>query len=291
MTTLVLGATGHVGPYVVSALRARGESVRALVRDLDRARTLLGDDVDLRLGDLGNERSMRAAMRGVTSMFLLTPHGPFMAACQRRLIALARQQDVRIVKLSGTSAGIRRDGPDACRQHWLVEQDLAQQQTPHVILRPNAFMQGLVAGLAASAVASGTVAYPLRMAGLSVIDCADIGEAAAVALTDASHDGHTFTLTGPSAPTYEEIAQHITDALGLEVTVVDTTPAQVGKAMRARGATDWEAHHLTEMLTLFRRGESEYLTDHVEYLTGRPPRPVADYLTSHAQALTTTGSS
>jgi uncharacterized protein YbjT (DUF2867 family) len=291
MTILVLGATGHVGPHVVSALRALGQPVRALVRDPDAASALLGDETELRLGDLANDASVRGALRGTTAMFLLTPHGPFMAACQRRLIALARQQDVRIVKLSGTSAGIRRDGPDACRQHWLVEQDLARGSSPFVILRPNAFMQGLVAGLAASAVATRTVANPLGTAGLSVVDCADIGEAAAVALTDASHDGRTFTLTGPSAPTYEQIAQHIADAFGVEVTVVDTSPAQVGQAMRSRGATDWEAHHLTEMLTLFRRGESEYLTDDVEYLTGRRPRPVADYLTSHAQALTTTGSS
>jgi len=291
MTTLVLGATGHVGPHVASSLRALGEPVRALVRDPDAAFSLLGDEVELRLGDLGNEGSVRAAMRGVTSLFLLTPHGPCMAAGQRRLIALAREQRVRVVKLSGTSAGIRPDGPDACRQHWVVEQDLTQGQSPYVILRPNAFMQGLVAGLAASAVATGTIANPLGTAGLSVIDCADIGRAAAVALTDAAHDGQTFTLTGPSAPTYEQIAQHIAEAFALQVTVVDTTPARVGEAMHSRGATDWEAHHLTEMLTLFRRGESEYLTDHVEYLTGRPPTSVADYLTSHAEVLATTGTS
>lgn len=291
MTTLVLGATGHLGPHVASSLRALGEPVRALVRDQDAAFSLLGDEVELRLGDLGNEGSVRAAMRGVTSLFLLTPHGPRMAADQRRLISLAREQDVRIVKLSGTSAGIRRDGPDACRQHWMVEQDLTRGQSPYVILRPNAFMQGLVAGLATSAGATGTIANPLGTSGISLIDCADIGQAAAVVLTDGAHDGQTFTLTGPSAPTYEEIAQHIADAFALQVTVVDTTPARVGEAMRSRGATDWEAHHLTEMLTLFRRGESESLTDHVEYLTGHPPRTVADYLTSHAELFATTGKS
>ena len=92
---------------------------------------------------------------------------------------------MRIVKLSGTNAGIRPDGPDACRQHWQVEQYLASGRTPCVILRPNAFMQGLLAGLAASAVATGTIANPLGAAGLSMVDCADIGEAAAAeVLTD-----------------------------------------------------------------------------------------------------------
>jgi uncharacterized protein YbjT (DUF2867 family) len=118
-----------------------GEPVRALVRDPDAASSLLGDEIELRLGDLANDASVRAAMRGATSMVLLTPHGPFMAAAQRRLIAFAREHGVRVVKLSGTSAGIRRDGPDACRQHWLVEQDLAQGHSPYVILRSAASLR------------------------------------------------------------------------------------------------------------------------------------------------------
>ncbi len=288
MTTLVLGSTGHVGPHVVSALRTRGERVRALVRNPGSAASLLPGDVELRRGDLRDGQAVRAALHGVASLFLLTPHGPSMAADQHRLIALAREQDVRIVKLSGTSAGIGPDGPDACRQHWQVEQDLATGQTPYVILRPNAFMQGLVAGLAASVAATGTIANPLGTAGLSVVDCADIGEAAAAVLTDPAHDRKTYVLTGPAAPTYRQIAAHIGEILGVEVTVVDTTPAQVGQAMRARGATDWEARHLTEMLTMFRRGESEYLTDHVENLTGHPACSVTDYLHSHADLFATT---
>ena len=58
--------------------------------------------------------------------------------------------------------------------------------------------------------------------------------------------------------------------------------------MRARGATDWEAGHLTEMLTMFCRGESEYLTDHVQILTGHPPRSVTGYLRNHAELFATT---
>jgi uncharacterized protein YbjT (DUF2867 family) len=288
MTSLVLGPTGHVGPHVVSALRAHGEPVRALVRDPDHAASVLPADVELIGGDLRDHESVAVALRGAAAMFLLTPHGPSMAEDQHRLIALARQHDVRVVKLSGTSAGIRPDGPDACRQHWEVEQDLANGRTPHVILRPNAFMQGLVAGLAAGVVATGELVNPLGTAGLSVIDCADIGDAAAAVLTDPAHDGHTYTLTGPSAPTYREIAQQIGEVFGVEVTVVDSSPRQVGQAMRSRGATAWEADHLTEMLTMFSRGASAYLTDHVEVLTGHPPRSLTDYLRGHAQHFVTT---
>ena len=49
---LVAGATGGVGKRVVQKLRERGEKVRALVRDIDKARSILGDDVDLVVADI-----------------------------------------------------------------------------------------------------------------------------------------------------------------------------------------------------------------------------------------------
>lgn len=49
---LVAGATGGVGKRVVKRLRERGEKVRALVRDIDKARSILGNDVDLVVADI-----------------------------------------------------------------------------------------------------------------------------------------------------------------------------------------------------------------------------------------------
>ncbi|AUS99178.1 NADH:ubiquinone oxidoreductase [Nostoc sp. CENA543] len=49
---LVAGATGGVGKRVVKQLLAQGYKVRALVRDIDRARAILGNDVDLVTADI-----------------------------------------------------------------------------------------------------------------------------------------------------------------------------------------------------------------------------------------------
>lgn len=287
MSILVLGGTGHVGPHVVAALHRRGAPVRALVRDPDRARDLLPDTAELCQGDYRDGQSIDQALRGVTAMFLLTRHGPSMAADQHRLVAAARERDVRIVKLSGTSAGIRPDGPDACAQHWAVEQDLIHGSTPWVILRPNAFMQGLIAGLAATATATGSISNPLGTAGLSAVDCEDIGEAAAAVLCDPGHDGHTYVLTGPEAPTYPQIGRLIGEALDRAITVVDTTPDQVGESLRNRGVPEWDARHLTEMLTMFAAGAAQDSTQDVQRLTGHPPRSVAQFLCAHRELFAT----
>lgn len=49
---LVAGATGGVGKRVVRRLVERGYKVRSLVRDIEKARTTLGDDVDLVVADI-----------------------------------------------------------------------------------------------------------------------------------------------------------------------------------------------------------------------------------------------
>jgi uncharacterized protein YbjT (DUF2867 family) len=49
---LVAGATGGVGKRVVRRLVAQGYKVRSLVRDIDKARTILGDSTDLVVADI-----------------------------------------------------------------------------------------------------------------------------------------------------------------------------------------------------------------------------------------------
>ncbi|KAI4365178.1 hypothetical protein MLD38_021188 [Melastoma candidum] len=55
---LVSGATGGVGRRVVDILRKKGLSVRVLVRNEEKARRMLGPDVDLIVGDITKESTL-----------------------------------------------------------------------------------------------------------------------------------------------------------------------------------------------------------------------------------------
>jgi uncharacterized protein YbjT (DUF2867 family) len=57
---LVTGATGRVGRATIAALRGAELPVAAFVRDPDRAREILGPDIELRAGDLGDEATLTA---------------------------------------------------------------------------------------------------------------------------------------------------------------------------------------------------------------------------------------
>ncbi|KAL6629639.1 hypothetical protein ACP70R_029404 [Stipagrostis hirtigluma subsp. patula] len=55
---LVTGATGGVGRRVVDILRKKGVPVRVLARNADKARSMLGPDVDLIIGDVTKEETL-----------------------------------------------------------------------------------------------------------------------------------------------------------------------------------------------------------------------------------------
>ncbi|MDB9305656.1 MULTISPECIES: CIA30 family protein [Cyanophyceae] len=57
---LVAGATGGVGKRVVRRLVERGEKVRALVRDIDKARSILSNDVDLVAADITKPETLNS---------------------------------------------------------------------------------------------------------------------------------------------------------------------------------------------------------------------------------------
>ena len=65
---LVTGATGKVGSRLAKRLARRGDDVRGLVRDPIRAADLRGAGVELAQGDLLDEGSLAAAVRGVDAV-------------------------------------------------------------------------------------------------------------------------------------------------------------------------------------------------------------------------------
>lgn len=69
MRVLVTGASGFTGQHLARHLRARGDEVRALVRDPARGADLPASDIELATGDLKNPGDIAAAVRGVDVVY------------------------------------------------------------------------------------------------------------------------------------------------------------------------------------------------------------------------------
>ena len=84
MKAFVAGATGETGRRIVQELVARNIPVRALVRDVEKARAILPPDVELVLGDVLEAQSLNAALGDSTVLLCATgakpsfdPTGPY----------------------------------------------------------------------------------------------------------------------------------------------------------------------------------------------------------------------
>ena len=66
---VVFGAAGALGVAIVRRLDTEGETVCAVVRDLERARRLLPPSVDIRIGDATSAESVRVACRNADVVY------------------------------------------------------------------------------------------------------------------------------------------------------------------------------------------------------------------------------
>ena len=137
MTTLVTGATGHIGNNLVRALLARGERVRALRRPGSSPKPLAGLDVESVEGDLRDAASLARAVAGVERVYHVAAmisirNGDREAlwdanvAGTARLLAAAREAGVkRVVHTSSFGAMGRNPNGPSSEEHALDPEEPA----------------------------------------------------------------------------------------------------------------------------------------------------------------------
>ncbi len=282
MSVLVIGATGNIGRLVVSAVLDRGTEVVGFCRQAERGQEPAGLDragVRLAYGDLRDPESVRKAAAGCDAIFVLTPHSPNQVELQGAAIAAAADTGARVVKISSWTPSVYADTPvPGSWRHFTTQQQLIDREVPFTILGPNYFMHNLVNRYAPDVQARGLLLSPAGDRGISMVDARDVAEAAATVLTESGHEGCTYTLSGPSAPTYSEIARQLTELTGRDVTYYDMNDNEFRIWMAAQGRQDWETDHAAAIFALYREGIGELVTSDVETLTGHPARSIESFL-------------
>jgi uncharacterized protein YbjT (DUF2867 family) len=279
----ITGATGTNGREVMRLLAARNLPVRAMVRDLGKAEDLRHSTVEVVAGDFDRPETLRAALSGVERAFLLTNSTERAEAQQLAFVEAARQSGVaHIVKLSQLHAD-ERSPVRFLRYHAVVEQAIRASGMAYTFLRPNLFMQGLLA-FAPTIKEHHALYAPAGDARVSVVDVRDIAAAAVAALVEPGHAGRVYDLTGPEALSHADIASALSRALGRPIRFVDVPPEAMRDMALDVGMPAWQVEGLLEDYAHYRRGEAQSVASGVEEGTGRPPRSFDDFVCSYGAA-------
>ena len=179
MSILVTGASGAIGSLVVQGLARQGASVKALVRQTGKATLPAG--VTEVVADMTDIPSMRGALSGVRTLFLLNAVTPDEVTQGLQTLSLAREAGIeRIVYLSVIHADQFTDVPHFTGKHT-IERMIERLDLPVTVLRPAYFMQN---DQQVKAVIEGYGVYPMPIgdAGVSMIDTRDLADVAVVEL-------------------------------------------------------------------------------------------------------------
>ena len=145
---LITGATGSQGGATLRELICRtGDwDLRALVRnpDSDKAQALARQGVTLVKGDLDDDDSLRAALRGVHGVHSVqTPMGQGPEGEERqgkRLATLSAEAGVNHFVYSSVAGAERNSGVPHFESKWRIEEHIRSLGLPFTVLRPAVFM-------------------------------------------------------------------------------------------------------------------------------------------------------
>ena len=224
-----------------------------------------------------DRRTWPAAFAGVKAIFIsYVPDLAVPGAADdiTALIDLAHQHGIeRLVLLSG------RGEPEAQRCEQLV-QDSGLQWT---ICRAGWFMQNFSESFMRDPVMTGQLAFPGGSMVEPWIDCDDIAEVAAVALTEDHHHGQLYELTGPALISFTDIAKIFTEVLGKPITYI---PLTMDSFLSSLAEAQVQPELIELMAYLFGEvfdGRNAVLGDGVERALGRRAKSFHHFVTNTAK--------
>ncbi len=275
-TIAIIGNAGTNARPWTAAFLAAGWQVRKLVRAVES--TAPPANLTAVAFDFDDRASHAPALAGADVLALITPALPGQVEWETALIEAARDAGVAgIIKLSVIGAETAKPISFFARNAAQVENVLRASGVPHVILRPNGFMQNLLRQRAS--ILAGTYVEPSGDIATSRIDVADLADVG-VAIAAGPFDGRVLTLTGPEALTCQQMADILGRTLRRPVRYISPPLPQFRAALTERGLPAWQIDAFVELQEAMLAGRAAYLatvTTDVADTIGRPPRSFAQF--------------
>jgi len=219
------GATRKVGGATARALLEHRPPVRVILRDADKGAHWKSRGADVAIAAFDDERGLTAAFEGASGVFLMLPPNfapdPDLSearAISARFVRAVRKAEAgKVVALSAIGARHSRDLGVIGQLH-LLEQTLAQLETPTAFVRAAWFMENFAPDIAQASKTGlfRSFLQPLDAA-RPMVATGDIGRMIAQALHEHWTGRRIIEVSGPSAYSPLDVANALTKAARREV--------------------------------------------------------------------------
>jgi uncharacterized protein YbjT (DUF2867 family) len=249
----ISGVTGHVGSAAATALLAKGEPVRALVRDPAKGEAWARQGAEVAVADLNDRAALAAALRGARGFFAMLPTNyaatDFLADHHRTAAsiagAVADSGVPHVVALSSLGADLAEGTGVLLTLHDL-ENELRATGTVLSALRPGHFQEGIVEERLGAARDAGIYPHFGEDADVPspMVATRDVGAVAAETLLSPPAASQVVDIDRPTY-TARQVAEKLGAALGKPLQVVTIPKPGWAGALVDAGIPP----HLAELLT------------------------------------------
>lgn len=256
---LILGGTGKTGRRVADRLKARGRPVRIASRS-SKSRF-----------DWNDPSTWAPVLQGVSAVYItyqpdLAVPGAVQSVSALTHLALASGVS-RIVLLSGR-------GEEEAQQ---AEKALQNSGADWTIVRASWFAQNFSESFLLDSVLAGEVALPVGGTKEPFIDADDIADVVVEALSDPSHIGQLYEVTGPRLLTFGDAVQNIAKVSGRNIRYTQVSTDEYVAMLESYEVPSDYISLVTYLFTTVLDGRNANLTDGVHRVLGRQPRDFSDY--------------
>ena len=257
--TLVLGGTGKTGRRVAERLRARNVPVR------------IGSRSGEPPFDWEKPETWAPALQGARSVYIsyypdLAVPGAVDVVGSFANVAVENGVP-RLVLLAGRGEAEAEQAEQAVRDSGA---DLT-------IVRATWFMQNFNEDHMVEHILAGAIALPAGDTPEPFVDAGDIADVAAAALTDDTHIGELYELTGPRLLTFAQAAEEISNATGRDIPYVAVSLEEHAAVAAEQGVPAEVIDLLTYLFNEVLDGRNAHVTDGVQRALGRDPRDFRDF--------------
>ena len=274
--TCVTGAGGTVGSEVIKQLESAKAPFRAAYFSNEKAEAARARGIDAVIIDYNRPETLRSAFQGCDKLFLLGPNALNQRQLELNAVEAAKVVGVRhIVKQSVMGADEKAFG--LAKVHRPVEKAIESSGFAWTFLRPNSFMQNVVTYMGETIKAEGAFYSASGKAKISHVDVRNIAAVAVKALTEPKHEGKAYTLSGPEALTYDELANELSKVLGRSISHINLSPSDLKNGMLAGGMPEEIADQMLDLERYYREDKASRITNDIKQVTGRDPRRFAQY--------------
>lgn len=278
---LITGATGQVGRLIQEELVNYPElDIILASRDLDRP---IESPYPVVYMDYNDRNSIRAALKGIDCVFMMTGYTIDMLTQSKNFIDVAKECGLRYVVHLGACGD---DDTDVAHWGWhqFIEKYIEASNINYTHLRPEAFMQNILGYQGDENLKRGELRSYFGQARLSWVDCRDVAKMALACLAAPdAHFGKVYRL-GHDAKTYADIANIITQETGIPYHYEAESP-EIFWEMAQQNALE-----LTYMKSIYdhyvahsRQGiaNADATFNHFFEVTGEKPQDIRGFIQAH----------